>query len=238
MENEQSVFVSILADEKVNTNQIKQDFDRIAALPEPTWNHNSHFHPFLLTALPPRIERLLDLGCGTGSFTRLASPRCQEVLGIDLSPRMIENARDQSREYPNIHWEMADFLERPWQDRSFDAIVSIATIHHLPAESFARLAQRILRPGGTLVVLDLRRDESIVDLAITLASMMMSQLHRAKHRQGIRPSAEARAAWEEHAQHDHYPSYREARSAFARLLPGSVVRRHLYWRYSLVWTAP
>jgi SAM-dependent methyltransferase len=235
--SEQPKLVSHRSECDVNADQIQHDFDRIAALPEPAWNHNSHFHPLLLSKLPKSMPRLLDLGCGTGSFARLVAPRCGQVVGIDLSPRMIEQARNRSRDYSNIRWETADFLTGHWEDQSFDAIVSVAAVHHLSIDAFSRQSRKLLKPGGRLVVLDLRRDESIMDLVLTASSMAMSSFHRICRGQRMRPSAEARSAWDAHAQHDHYLSYHEACATFAQLLPGSVVRRHLYWRYSLDWTA-
>ncbi len=47
-----------------------------------------------------------------------------------------------------------------------------------------------------------------------------------------------RAAWSEHGRREHYLTIAEARVLGAECLPGSVVRRHLLWRYSLVWTRP
>ena len=49
-------------------------------------------------------------------------------------------------------------------------------------------------------------------------------------------SPEERVAWDEHGRTDHYLSVSEVRSACATLLPGAVVRQHLYWRYPLIWT--
>lgn len=48
---------------------IREDFDRIAALEEPIWNHNSHYHKLLLRYIPDGCETGLDIGCGTGEFT-------------------------------------------------------------------------------------------------------------------------------------------------------------------------
>jgi SAM-dependent methyltransferase len=58
-------------------------------LSEDGWDHNAHYHAFLLGQLPTRCGQALDVGCGTGSFARLLAGRCDQVLGIDLSPRMV-----------------------------------------------------------------------------------------------------------------------------------------------------
>jgi hypothetical protein len=48
-------------------------------------------------------------------------------------------------------------------------------------------------------------------------------------------SAEARRAWDEHGQHDEYLTLSQVRASGANVLPGARVRRHLLWRYSLIW---
>jgi SAM-dependent methyltransferase len=69
--------------------KVRADFDRLAGLSEDGWDHNAHYHAFLLGQLPTRCGQALDVGCGTGSFARLLAGRCDQVLGIDLSPRMV-----------------------------------------------------------------------------------------------------------------------------------------------------
>jgi 2-polyprenyl-3-methyl-5-hydroxy-6-metoxy-1,4-benzoquinol methylase len=222
----------------MSTEQVRRDFDQIAQLPEPTWNHNSHYHPFIMRNLPDRVGRLLDVGSGSGSFSRCAAPRCQEVVGIDLSSKMIERARSHPNVPPHVSYRQADFLTDLPDTESFDAIVSIAVVHHLPLDAFLRRAQQLLRPGGRLVVLDLRRDESLWDIVNSGAAVLANQVRLQFHRTPRIADPKSQEVWESHLQHDQYLSMAEARSAYATLLPGTIVRRHLYWRYSAIWTKP
>jgi hypothetical protein len=79
------------------TDKVREDFDRLADLPESSgWDHNAHYHPFLLKHLPPRLDEALEVGCGTGAFARVLAERCGRVVAIDLSPawsRWRERAR-------------------------------------------------------------------------------------------------------------------------------------------------
>jgi hypothetical protein len=65
-----------------------------------------------------------------------------------------------------------------------------------------------------------------------------STVRRQSHGFRLRDPPDVRQAWSEHARHDVYPALADVRSLGERLLPGAVVRRHLFWRYSLVWQKP
>ena len=89
--------------------KIRDDFDRIALYDREMWNHNNHYHPFLLKQLP-RGNIALDIGCGTGEFSRLIAQRFDRVIALDLSPKTIEIARQRSQDYRNIDYRVADIL--------------------------------------------------------------------------------------------------------------------------------
>jgi ubiquinone/menaquinone biosynthesis C-methylase UbiE len=135
---------------------IQADFDRIAVLSTAEhWDHNSHYHPFLLKHLPPRLQNALDIGCGTGTFSRQLARRSEEVIGLDLSPEMIRVAESHSGEHNNIQYQVADVMNYPLPDNHFDSVASIATLHHLPFREILLKIKAALKPNGTLLVLDL-----------------------------------------------------------------------------------
>ncbi|MBE9171305.1 methyltransferase domain-containing protein [Pleurocapsales cyanobacterium LEGE 06147] len=74
--------------DEILTQKIRDDFDRIALYDREVWNHNNRYHKFLLKQLPLHCERVLDIGCGTGAFSRLLAERCHQVVAIDLSPQV------------------------------------------------------------------------------------------------------------------------------------------------------
>src|SRR3954470_9339734 len=57
------------------------------------WDHNAHYHRWLLRQLPKRCARALDVGCGTGDLARLLAGRAETVLGIDADPTIVARAR-------------------------------------------------------------------------------------------------------------------------------------------------
>lgn len=221
---------------------VRVDFDRIAVLEEPRWDHNSHYHGSLLRRLPECVGDVLDIGSGTGTFARLLAPRARSVLGVDLSPQMVRIARERSVGFPNVEYRADDVRLMDLPRGSFDAVVSIATFHHLPLRETLARVRDTLRPGGVLAVLDLYRSEMPRDLPVNLLAVPLNLVMMPVRTGRFRPSAERRAAWDAHGAHDSYLSLREVRRTAAEALgdgPGRPrVRRHLFWRYSLVWRKP
>jgi trans-aconitate methyltransferase len=124
----------------------------------PAWNPDlydkSHsfvwkFGAALLELLEPRpAERILDLGCGTGPLTAQIAAVGAEVVGIDSSRDMIEQAR---RAFPRLHFEVAD--ARTFElDGKFDAVFSNAVLHWVkePEQAVSRI-RAALKPGGRFV---------------------------------------------------------------------------------------
>ncbi|HEX3530945.1 MAG TPA: methyltransferase domain-containing protein [Thermoanaerobaculia bacterium] len=216
---------------------IQRDFDRIAALPCEAWDHNSHYHPFLLKHIPASADsEALEIGCGTGAFSRLLARRFRRVLALDLSPGMIETAREQSRQYPNIDFQVADAMTFDLPQEQFGCVTSIATLHHLHLEQILAKMKTALKTGGTLVALDLFKQEGAVDTLTAAWALPVSAGLRLIKNGRLREPAEVRAVWAEHGRSDVYLSMPQVRRACASLLPGARVKRHLLWRYSIVWT--
>jgi SAM-dependent methyltransferase len=105
-------------------------------------------------------DQLLDIGCGTGYFTRRAARNVTpggHAIGIDQSPPMIEYA---SRQAPaNCTFQLASAQALLYPDGSFDVVISSLAIHHLPPDdrpTALHEAYRVLRPGGRLLIADFR----------------------------------------------------------------------------------
>lgn len=97
---------------------------------------------------PQKGERILDLGCGTGHLTSQLSLSGAEVIGLDRSPEMIEQARQA---YPHLRFVLGDGADFEFPEL-FDAVFSNAALHWMtrPA-AVARCISRALKPGGRLV---------------------------------------------------------------------------------------
>ena len=97
-------------------------------------------------------DRVLDVGCGTGDLAIAARAIGGEVTGLDFSPSMLERAR---RKESGIDWVEGDALALPFDDSSFDVVVTAFTLRNLSSSS-AGLGEirRVVRRGGRLAVLD------------------------------------------------------------------------------------
>lgn len=217
---------------------IRSDFDRLACYDTDAWNHNGHYHGFLLRQLPLSCEAVLEVGCGTGALTRLVAARSDYVLGLDLSLEMILIAQQRSAGWTNIRYEIADALTWDWPTDRFDGIVSLATLHHLPLDAILPKMRDALRPGGVLAVLDLVASAGLRDRLLDAAAVPVNVALMLLKNRRMREAPEVRAAWANHGQHDIYLTPAQIRRACAGILPGASVRRHLLWRYSLVWHKP
>lgn len=94
---------------------------------------------------------VLELGCGTGRLCTLLADRFVAVVGLDISPSMIEAAKVLHPERPTLRYVVNDGVRLPFPRGSFDLVMSFAVLHHLdPSLVQAALCavRRVLKPSG------------------------------------------------------------------------------------------
>ncbi len=100
-------------------------------------------------------DALLDVGCGTGAASRLASPVAKTVVGVDLSGRMIDEATSLAAGLDNVRFQRADADALPFADGAFTAVLCSNSFHHYPNPTRAvREMSRVLAAGGRIVIGD------------------------------------------------------------------------------------
>ncbi|AOT72514.1 class I SAM-dependent methyltransferase [Geosporobacter ferrireducens] len=210
-----------------------ESFNRIALL-EDKWDHNQRYSKLLLKEIGAGLEKVLDIGCGTGEFTKKIAIRAKEVVGIDIAPQMIIEAQ---KRHPaeNIKYVLQDF-DNLDDHLQYDCIVSIATFHHLSLDTALPKIKGMLKPGGILIVLDLYERRGILDLLLDVIAVPTNLIIKRIMNSSRRINREEIDAWNEHSRLDKYMTIKDIKRIYCRYLGEKVrIRRLVYWRYLAVY---
>lgn len=162
--------------------QIQQFYDSSSPLWEQTWGEHMHhgyygrmgtrklsrrqaqidliwelLHWARLTTTQSSPEQILDVGCGIGGSTLvLAQYFGAKATGITLSPVQARRAKERAQAAgleQSVQFRVADALHTPFEDAVFDLVWSLESGEHMPDKTqFLRECYRVLKPGGTLLV--------------------------------------------------------------------------------------
>ncbi len=190
-----------------------------------SWNHNVHYHGFVMSELPLGCRRALDVGCGRGALARKLARSCQQVVAIDIDQGCVDHARTSANGQPNITFLNCDVLTQSFQPRSFDFVVAVATLHHLPLRNALERFRDLLRPGGVLVIVGLYRIATPVDYIFSATALPISwaiRFSRGEEKVGT-------------PLQNPTETLRTIREECNFVLPGAVLRRRLFFRYTVVW---
>lgn len=119
--------------------------------------HERTVRDFLRRTGCGRGQRILSLGCGDGSIERRLAPHVGEIVGLDISPVAIAQARSRGSSFSNLSFALSEpggSLERHGE---FDVIAAFAFLHHLDEAGIGealRAARKALRPGGVFYSTD------------------------------------------------------------------------------------
>ncbi|MGD1871889.1 MAG: methyltransferase domain-containing protein [Mastigocoleus sp.] len=133
-----------------------------------------------------KAENILDVGCGIGGSSLYLAEKFQaRATGITLSPVQAKRA-EQRAAVANLsnqtNFQVADALEMPFADNSYDLIWSLESGEHMPDKTkFMQECQRVLRPGGTFILVTwCHRPTDIVPLTLE-EKRRLAEIYRVYH---------------------------------------------------------
>lgn len=158
--------------------QIKEFYDASTGLWEQVWGEHLHhgyygrkgnykinrrqaqialIEELLLWAKVEGAKNILDVGCGIGGSTLYLAQKYQaSATGITLSPVQAKRAEERSKEShldETVKFLVADAMEMPFEDNSFDLVWSLESGEHMPnKEKFLQECYRVLQPGGRFIL--------------------------------------------------------------------------------------
>ncbi|MFC9848554.1 class I SAM-dependent methyltransferase [Streptomyces sp. NPDC060223] len=198
------------------------------------WDHNAHYHRWILRQLPRHFERALDVGSGSGDLARLLAGRADAVKAVDSDPLITAQAQELTPSALPVTFTVAD-ARAEFPAGPYDVITCVATIHHMPFTEALTRFRRHLAPGGTLVIVGLSRAQTSADhLLGAIAIPANAAMGWLKNKGRPSPRPVSMTAHTRSAAMTFHDIVREARD----VLPGARLRRRLFWRYTLVWNQP
>jgi len=205
------------------------------------WSHNDHFHAWILRNLPARRGVAVDIGCGKGVLAGKLATQFAHVTGIDRNAGMAAAATARLRGSPQVSIQRCDFADfgPTVGDDGADLITMVAVLHHLDLDEALTRIPRLVAPGGRLLVVGLARPDSLADLAFDVVSAAANPvIGMIKHPRAVRPPERAVETQPVVPMMDPTTTFAEVTNAARTHLPGSTVRRRLFFRYTLLWEKP
>jgi SAM-dependent methyltransferase len=136
----------------------REGYDLTATGYAERFHHHLNDRPLdraMLAGFAGLVERnglIADVGCGTGAASRILADLGLDVLGVDLSPNMIAEAR---RLNPGLRFQIGSMTNLGFDDSHFDGVCAWYSVIHVPDESLPQVFSefyRVLRPGGVALV--------------------------------------------------------------------------------------
>ena len=124
-------------------------------------------HQVVIERLDPQPgQRLLDLACGTGAVSELAAATGAEVVGVDIAPALIEQAKERAAERGlDIDYRVGDAEALDLEDGSFDLVTSTCGVMFAPDhQAVARELARVTKPGGRIGLVNWTPDSGLARL--------------------------------------------------------------------------
>ena len=102
---------------------------------------------FLQCLASAKKEKVLEIGCGTGVFTRLFCQNGIKPIAVDISHDLLRKAKDKN---PDVFFIQADAENLPFKENVFDCVLGVSILHHLNINSALKCIRAVLVDGGSM----------------------------------------------------------------------------------------
>ncbi len=147
----------------MNEVKIQKQYDRLANIYDLRWrNYIINTLTFLHNweKIQPQAM-ILDVACGTGEFERLLLEKnpTQKIVGIDISEKMLDLARQKYDAFSNVEFQQASVHSLPFDSDYFDVVVCANSFHFFDQPQLAlQEMKRVVKPNGKVIILDWNKD--------------------------------------------------------------------------------
>ncbi len=192
------------------------------------WNHNSVYYKWIKKQVEDK-EKILDVGCGNGELAVYLSTGDNYILGIDPYNSCIERAQKMTKNYDNISFEVSSFEDFDSSLDCFDAIIFVASFHHMAADDAIEKAKKMLRRGGKIVIVGCARPNNILDWIVEIFRYFPCKIISFFHNEKSSEELDLPTSY-------NFPTMQEVRDLAKKYLPNAKLSYGLYLRYLLTWT--
>ncbi len=189
------------------------------------WNHNTAYFSWIKKETEG-FDSILDVGCGDGSLIGFLDDGKKHLVGIDPDTAAILSAEKEKSSEKTVFINNG-FLEEKFSE-TFDAIIFVASIHHMDMEQALQKAVSLLNKQGVLLIVGLFQPSSLTDYIIeglrVLPCLVSSKLHHMQSSEDVGVVVSYQ-----------FPKLNEVKTICSRMIPDYHIRQGLYYRYLLDW---
>jgi len=190
------------------------------------WNHNYAYYRWVLKKVGQR-KRILDVGCGDGALCVFLRTNDNDILGIDSSASSIEKAK-RNNVYNNVAFSQTTFEDFPANGKRFDAVIFVASIHHMDMADAIDKSKQLLADNGILVIVGTAAPSDLLDWIIEAARIIPSKIISLIKRNTTSEEMDIKVSYD-------FPAMKKVRQICGDKLCGYTLRYGLHYRYLLTW---
>lgn len=190
------------------------------------WNHNSAYYPWIKKKTAD-CHAVLDVGCGDGSLALFLNDGEKKIVGIDTDSYCIGKALSE-KSGENLTFICQSFEEYA-PDMTFDAIVFVASIHHMDMTKALKKARSLLSSSGKILIVGIAKPSTITDWALEIFRVLPSKILSALHHMHTSEELKLPTSYD-------FPDMKVIRSIVRKELPGAEIHYGLHYRYLVEWS--